>query len=398
MSPNRYPESMNNLDTLAYPKKLDINDFPKEQKPRKRKKKSSFFRRIKRSYKEWREEKKWQRLQSKKNKPNIFIRFIIFLLGPIADFIDDIRAEKERKKALKIDKQPSFFVRLFLMYVENREESKQSKVLNRKIRKSLSFVLEEDKRVYSIKDEIHHIKDTWKSLPWNKSRELENMFVSSIVIIISFCFNFLILQGAKFGVATFFQIPSLWENGRIIFNIPDPSPLWTYSSVVSVYIAGPILLFITGILFLWLHRKTKDKSSFVALLFLWIYLNAFVLFFGSFLAGIITDRGFGYVMGWLFIPKYIEIPFGIFSIFMLWMLGFSAGKKFISFTPSHFFYANTLPQLFIKTLYIYVPVILSILFFLAIGINARDFTIQIIYLSLIGMLTPTLRFIPEKMN
>jgi len=174
--------------------------------------------------------------------------------------------------------------------------------------------------------------------------------------------------------------------------------MWTYSSVVSVYIAGPILLFLSGVIFLWRHRKTKDKSSFGSLLFLWLYLTAFVLFFSSFLAGSITDRGFGYVMGWLYIPRYIEIPFDIFSIFMLWMIGFSAGKKFISFAPHYQFYSNTLPQFFIKLLYIYLPSLISIMVLLLIGFNSRDFTIQIIYLSLLVMLTPTLRFIPEKME
>ncbi len=262
----------------------------------------------------------------------------------------------------------------------------------------MSFVLEEDKRVYSLSEEIQHIKDTWKSLPWNKSRELENMLVSTIIIIFAFSFNFLLLQSAKYISAYLFDIPAYWREGRVIFNIPDPSRLWTYSSVITVYISGPILLFVSGMVFLRLHRITNDKGSFSALTFLWLYMTAFLLFFGTFIAGIITDRGFGYIIGWLFIPKYIEIPFGLFSIFMLWMLGFSSGKKFMSLTPGYKFYTSILPQFFIKLLNIYIPVFISIAILLLIGFNSRDFTIQIIYLSFFVMLTPTLRFIPEKMD
>jgi len=382
---------------LAYPQKLDINSFPKEQKKKHRKKGWRPIRRMRRRYKDWKAEQKWKRAQRRRKIP-FGEKVLIFVLGPIADFLDDIRNEKERKKTLNIDKRPNIFKRLYWMIIENREESKQSKQLSRKIRKSLAFDVEQDKRVFNLKDEWLHMKATWKNMPWDRSREIENMIITTIVIVLAFSFNYLVIQGAKYGIASFFGIPASWESGKIVFNIPDPSPLWTYSSVLSVYISGPLLVFTIGMLFLHFHLKTKDKSSLKALIFLWTYLTAFLLFFGTYIAGIFTDRGFGYVMGWLFIPKYIEIPLGLFFLFMIWMVGFSSGKKLISFAPNMHFYTSVLPQLFFKMIYIYIPAILALSILLAIGFNNRDFTIQIVYLGMIGMLTPTLRFIPEKMN
>lgn len=382
---------------LAYPQKLDINSFPKEQKKKKRKKGWRPIRRMRRRYKDWKAEQQWKRSQRRRKIP-FGEKVLIFVLGPIADFLDDLRNEKDKKKALNIDKRPNVFIRLYWMIIENREESKQSKQLSRKIRKSLAFDVEQDRRVFNLKDEWLNMKATWKSMPWDKSREIENMIITTIVIVLAFSFNYLVIQSAKYGVASLFGIPASWESGRIVFNIPDPSPLWTYSSVLSVYISGPILVFTLGMLFLHFHLKTKDKSSLKALVFLWTYLTAFLLFFGTYIAGIFTDRGFGYIIGWLYIPKYIEIPIGIFFLFMIWMVGFSSGKKFISFAPNMQFYTSVLPQLFFKLIYIYIPAILAILILLVIGFNNRDFTIQIVYLGLIGMLTPTLRFIPEKMK
>lgn len=389
---------MEDLNKLAYPQKLDIDSFPKEKKPKKRKKKSRFFRRIKKYYAEWKKERRWKKKQKNRLKIGFGKRTLIFLLAPVADFLEERKREKEIKRDLGYHHRPNIFKRLYWMYLENKEEEKETKHLNRKIRKSLSFDLDYDKRVYSLKDEINHIKTTWNELPWKFSRDIENIIISTLVIVLAFSFNFLLLQTAKFSIASLFNIPSHWNNGRIEFSIPDPSPLWTYSSVVSVYISGPILLFISAIFFLHLHRKTQDKSSFLALTFLWLNLTAFVLFFGTFLAGIITDRGFGYVMGWLFIPKYIEIPLGIFSIFMIWMIGFSAGKKFIPFAPVRQFYTSPLPQTFIKFTYVYIPVIIAVGILYLIGFDNRDFTIQIVYLSIFAMLTPTLRFVPEKMQ
>ncbi|NPD46592.1 MULTISPECIES: hypothetical protein [unclassified Lentimicrobium] len=389
---------MSEENKLAFPQKIDIDSFPKEQKKKRRRKKSGIRYKIRKKYKNWQEEREWKKSQKSKYKPSLGEKTLIFLLAPIADFMDDIRRERKIKESLHKEKRPNFFVRLYLMYKENQEEAKESKFLSRKIRKSLSFDLDQDKRVFSFKDEYLHMKDTWKILPWNKSRELENMFASTFTILLAFSLNYLLIQGAKYGIARFFHIPALWQDGRIIFNIPDPSPLWTYSSVMSVYIIGPFLVFVVAMVFNSLHNKTKDKSSFKALLYLWLNLTAFILFFGTFVAGIFTDRGFGYVLGWLYIPKYIEIPLGIFSVFMIWMIGFSAGKKLIAFAPQRAFYTSVLPQFFIKILYIYIPVILSISILLLIGFNNRDFTIQLVYISFIGMLTPTLRFIPERME
>lgn len=387
---------MNEENKLAYPKKIDINSFPKEEKRRKRRKKSGFLYKLRRRYKRWQHERKWRKSQKKKNSYPFWDKLLFIILSPIADFKNDLRRRKEIKKTLNLDNRPNIFIRLYRFYRENQEESKESKYLIRKIRKSQKFNLDQDKKAYSLKEELLIIKETWKSLPWNKNRELENMLVFSFTILFAFSLNYLLIQGAKYTMATMFSIPALWHEGRIVFNIPDDSPLWSYSSVISIYLIGPFLVFVLAMLFNQLHSSLKDKSSFVALLYLWLSLTAFLLFFGLFIAGIFTNRGFGYVVGWLFIPKYIEIPFGIFSVFMIWMIGFVAGKKLISFAPSKAFYMSPLPQFIIKTLYIYIPVLISITILLFIGFNNNDFTIKIVYLLLLVMLTPTLKFIPEK--
>jgi len=388
---------MSEENNIQHPQRLNIESFPKEIKSsrRKRSKGPRFYRRAKRRYKAWKEERAWRKRQKRKSRYTFRERLLIFLLTPIADFINDI---KEQRAYNKKRKRPSFFKRLYLIYKEERALAKETRKQDRRVRRSLSFIAEENKRVYSLREQIKHMHDTWNNLPWNKTREFENMLAATMVIIFSFSINYLLLQLSKFITAHFFDIPTYWGKGKILFNIPDASDLWTYSSVISIYISGPIILLISGILFLNLHYKTKDKGSFKALSFLWLYITAFLLFFGTFIAGIFTNRGFGYVMGWLFIPRYIEIPFGVFSLFMLWMIGYSAGKKFISLTPGYTFYSGVLPQLYIKLLYIYIPTFISIFILFLIGFNSRDFTIQIVYILLIALLTPTLRFIPEKMK
>jgi len=100
---------MNEENNLAYPQKLDINSFPKEKKRKKKKKGWRPIRRLKRHYREWQDEKRWEKANKKKHKLSFIERLAIFLLGPIADFINDIRHEREIKKSLKLDKKPNIF-------------------------------------------------------------------------------------------------------------------------------------------------------------------------------------------------------------------------------------------------------------------------------------------------
>ncbi|MBN2237938.1 MAG: hypothetical protein JW729_10280 [Bacteroidales bacterium] len=455
---------MENQTTLANPKKLNISDFPPEQKRRKegwwkrmrrrqkqnakfnrnerrlrraerqklkrmtpnffqrllfdfktsqaerreirkekaklKNKQPNFFKRVKYDFAEYRKEQSWKNKQAKKKKQQnwFWVILLSFFIGPILDLRDEIRAEREEKRLRKNRfPQPNFFQRLWLEYKETSDTEKQRKHLDRVVRKSLSFVVEEDKRVFSLREEINHMKDTWKALPWEKTREFQNMLAMTIVFVLTFSMAFLFFQLLKFSVAAAFGIPGVWRNGQVTFTIPDPSLLWTYSSVLSVYSVGPFALAIVGLVFQRLQRKQSDQGSFKSLFYMWIYLHSYIIVFGTFLAGVFTDRGFGYVMGWLYIPWVVEVPMALLSVIMLWVIGYKAGRKFLAFRHSDRFIDSVLPQLFYKWIYFYIPILVGIGILFLLGYNANDFTQNVVYLSIIAMLTPTLRFIPEKL-
>ncbi len=367
------------------------------EKARLRKRQPKLFDRLKIEFREYRQEQQWKHKQSvkRKSKRSAWAAILLFFIGPVLDFRDEIRAErKERNMRKGRFPQPNFFQRLLLEYHETRDTEKQRKRLDRVVRKALSFVVEEDKRVFSLREELEHMRDTWKSLPWKWSRDLQNMLVMMFAFVLSFSLLFGIFQLAKFGVAAAFSIPGVWRNGQIIFTIPDPSPLWTYSSVLSVYSVGPFVLAIIGFVFQRLQKNVDDKSSTRSLFYMWIYVNAYIFVFGTFLAGYFTDRGFGYVMGWLYVPWIVEVPLALFSVVMLWVIGYKAGRKFLSFRYSNKFVDSVLAQLYYKLMYFYVPIILGIGILWLFGFNENNFTQSVVYVSILIMLTPTLRFIP----
>lgn len=419
---------MENQSSLTNPKKLSLNDFPVEKKRKKksrwkkfikqfkkgkknkneeknpgllekqkhRRKHVGFFEGLKLDFKQYRQERSWKKKKRAKRKGGLAM-FFAALLGPLLDLRDDIKAARvEKKLRSKHFPQPNFFQRLWMEHLETRDTARQRRRLDKKLRQTLSFVLEEDKRVYSLREELEHMRDTWKSLPWNLSRELQNIFAMTLVFVFTFSLVFGIFQLAKFGVAAAYGIPGVWRNGQIIFTISDPSPLWTYSSVLSVYGVGPFLFIIIGFVFQRLQKNVPNQNSVKSLVFMWIYIHAFVMVYGTFLAGVFTDRGFGYIMGWLYIPLIVEVPLALFSVIMLWIIGYKVGRKFLAFRHSNRFIDTALPQFYFKLIFFYIPILLGIGILFLFGFNNNNFTQNIVYLSIITMLTPTLRFIPEK--
>ena len=365
-----------------------------------KKRQPGFIERLKYDFKEYRQEQNWKSKQTAKRKghKNFWATFLLFFLAPLLDFRDEVRAERAEKKLRKARfPQPNLFQRLWAEYKETQDTARQRKHLDRMVRKSLSFVVEEDKHVFSLREELEHMRDTWKGLPWNWPREIQNMIAMTFIFVFTFSALFGILQLSKFVVAAAYSIPGVWREGMIVFTIPDPSPLWTYSSVLSVYSVGPFVLLIIALVFQRLQAKIKDQGSFKSLVYMWIYINAFILVFGTFLAGYFTDRGFGYVMGWLYIPWIVEVPLALFSVIMLWVIGYKMGRKMLVFRHSNLFIDTVLPQLYFKLMYFYIPILVGYGILYLFGFNGNDFTQNIVYVSILVMLTPTLRFIPEKL-
>lgn len=384
---------------------FDIKAYKQEQKELRieraklRKHQPGFFKRLKLDFQEYRIESKWKNRQALKRRAGrgFWLALFLFFLGPLLDFRDEWRAEREEKKKWKARyPQPNIFQRLWLEYLESRDTDKQRKQLDKKVRLSLSYAVDEEKRIYSLRQEVENMKKVWRDLPWSFSRDMQNVIVMTVIFVFAFGFNFGIFQLAKFLVAAAYGIPSVWREGQIVFTIPDPSPLWTYSSVLSVYSVGPFVLLLIGSVFQRLQKNQSDQSSVKSLLFLWIYVHAYILVFGTFLAGYFTDRGFGYVMGWMYIPWIIEVPLALLSVVMLWVIGYKIGRKFLIFRHSNQFIDGVLAQLYFKFVNFYVPIIFGLGILFLIGFNDNDFTQNVVYLSVLTMLTPTLRFIPEK--
>jgi len=70
------------------------------------------------------------------------------------------------------------------------------------------------------------------------------------------------------------------------------------------------------------------------LFFLWLAFHSFNMFFGAFVAGVITNQGFGYVANWLYLGIPLKIFFSLIALGILTYLGWHSTPHILSTTNS----------------------------------------------------------------
>jgi hypothetical protein len=95
---------------------------------------------------------------------------------------------------------------------------------------------------------------------------------------------------------------------------------------------GPLLCLLLGIGAYRLFLAVRFRTVFLKSFLLWTAFNAFNLFFGAYIVGVITRTGFVYTSEWLFLSNVFdveEIVLMIVSIVILLIIGYYATKQFL---------------------------------------------------------------------
>jgi len=131
-------------------------------------------------------------------------------------------------------------------------------------------------------------------------------------------------------VGTSFAIPTVVYYHKWFFDVPIS--WWTSNSnvvVIYTYASGPIVCLIFGFIalrFFFYWRKTR---SWLRLYFLWMFHHAFNLFFGAYVAGVISRSGFRHASNWAAIPAEVEYAVAIFCLIFMFVVGFFSVKFFL---------------------------------------------------------------------
>lgn len=132
--------------------------------------------------------------------------------------------------------------------------------------------------------------------------------------------------------ATVFYIKTVIYYNKLDFRVG--LDYWNVPRVVGTFIVGPLSCFFMGIVLARFYRYTKKLGGWWKALFLWGYLHAFNLFFGAYVAGVITRTGFRYVSNYMAVPEKAEFAIAFVCVVAMFIFGYFATKQFLQTSSS----------------------------------------------------------------
>lgn len=262
---------------------------------------------------------------------------------------------KKFRKVHKRNKIDSFFSKLFggttrthtTHPTVNKEAKEKKEDLKRKKRNFL-------KRMRKHREKGHKKGNWFTNLfkqknrdPFLKQQEPETSLFSEVFKTNKytyFFFNSLFLFLTAYIVVyllyqfTVLFSASLWNLDSVLYYwdlaFDDYSPKWNKWNIIAVTFSGPFISIVTAILFLKVLFNIETLNVSHRHFILWISLHGFNRFLGGFVAGVITDEGFGYVVNWMYIPEFIKILLMILAVFLLGVIGYFTTRQFLDISGS----------------------------------------------------------------
>ena len=144
---------------------------------------------------------------------------------------------------------------------------------------------------------------------------------------------------------------------KIYYNIDSSD--WTSDAVKILYSIKPIAGLILGFIGLILYASNQNNTGKIKLFFLWSFVNGMVLFFGSLLMGTLLNKGFGWVISYLYYKDTGKMVFSILAIFALFISGTTIGRRLLISGNSYFNFVDSRNRKFLITSQVILPVFLG---------------------------------------
>jgi hypothetical protein len=145
---------------------------------------------------------------------------------------------------------------------------------------------------------------------------------STILFLVAYIAAYVSYQGMVMFVASRFGINSVFYFYEVAFPIGNNSSLWSDFNIILITFSGPFICVLLGAYIL-LGRARKEKTKGLEkLFFLWLSYHYLNFFMGAFVAGAITQQGFGYVIEWLFMPPSIRFGLALTFLFGMGIIGY----------------------------------------------------------------------------
>lgn len=125
-----------------------------------------------------------------------------------------------------------------------------------------------------------------------------------------------------------------FDYNQIVYHI-EPFE-WTHDSVKLIYGAGPILVFLLGLIALIGFYGLTEEQTRIKILFIWITLLAFNQTFGNLMIGNIFKQGVGHVFNWMYFSDTSKMIVALMGFFGLLTTAFLMAKP-VSISANSYF-------------------------------------------------------------
>ncbi len=363
------------------------------------------------------EQKRWLREKKRSERREEFQKMISSLFHRKKESISTKRY-KEKIKAEKKEQREEFFYRLKLFVqfkwlkpkkVRKQKEvnrfvgTQESKKKHKRHQRSLSVLtlfrkkpqmqhsyidaqlLKEGKRIHSknTAKNRHQKRSVLKRLRgslWHSAKTLQeqfsknggiqiygSVFVHSLAL---FVFSYLLIFeiGAFLTALTarYFDIGSRVFYNVVQFSATTYSNSWSRLALIVIFAVAPFLALFIGVLSRKLLQWFKGSAGYLRLFLMWCVIHGFNLFFGAYLAGVLTRSGFVYTTEWIFMSRILdaeEIVFALSAILIMIFIGRNLVPRMLESSPSYSLIQKPARKLFMFSVFMMPWLVGSLLVF-----------------------------------
>jgi hypothetical protein len=165
------------------------------------------------------------------------------------------------------------------------------------------------------------------------SIDLRAILNSLGLFLLSYLFIYLLYQSATIAIASVYGIDSVLYYYEVYFPIGNTSSLWTKTNIIAITLIGPLVCGSLSVLLFRIIQAKRIDNHILRLFLLWVAFQGAAHFLGAFVAGIITNLGFGYVANWMFMNVFFKILVSLVFLFVLSLSGYYSTNAAMSNLP-----------------------------------------------------------------
>jgi hypothetical protein len=145
---------------------------------------------------------------------------------------------------------------------------------------------------------------------------------STVIFLITYIIAYTTYQVVVMFVASRFGINSVLYFYEVSFPIGNNSSLWSDFNIILITFSGPFISVLLGTYYLLLFVRKEKTKGLTKLFVVWLSFHFLNFFMGGFVAGVVTQQGFGYVIAWMFMPTFLKFGISILFLFGMGIIGY----------------------------------------------------------------------------